>query len=119
MPNCFTKFQHQNFLFLMLKALVSDIKDKPVLLSQRCCSLLTLLDGCVDSSVELNNSNTRFLKKINSSLNSVKLELILEFYSFGINSLKVWSCLFCKTFFCSGKTLVGNSKYIKSYQVRF
>ena len=51
MPNCFTKFQHQNFLFLMLKALVSDIKDKPVLLSQRCCSLLTLPNGCVDSSV--------------------------------------------------------------------
>ena len=51
MPNCFTKFQHQNFLFLMLKALVSDIKDKPVPLSQSCCSLLTLLNGCVNSSV--------------------------------------------------------------------
>ena len=51
MSNCFTKFQHQNFLFLMLKALVSDSKHKPVPSSQRCCSLLTLPNGCVDSSV--------------------------------------------------------------------
>ena len=40
--------------------------------------------------MELDNSNSRFLKKIfNSSLNSGKLELIPEFNSFGINSLEV------------------------------